>query len=191
LVLNEAVKDGNGDEVILQMTKKGSKLLHIESITDNQYVTMLAFILYNYIWIIGVNSASPFYTSDNPIVIRSKETPEELCKFHLFGKVGTEIVYPINSSLILLMFERTYYKKMLSLENGFYELGEDDVKEYNAMQVTQSYNQVFCVDDNFDLAREVCKTIPQSADKDRIRITFDDPFATKVVTQVRNTINRN
>jgi hypothetical protein len=191
LVVNEAVNQGNDDEVILEMTKEQSQLLHIAAITDNEVVQLLAYILCNYIWVIGVNNSDiPLYTSDNPVVISPQEITETSSFEQLLVKVGTEVAYPVNSNLILLLFERTHYKNMLSLENRFHELNEDVVKEYNALQVTQSYNQVFCIDDNFDLAREVCKTNPQIADKGRIRITLDDPFAKNAAAQVYNKIHR-
>jgi hypothetical protein len=88
----------------------------------------LAEILLNHIWLIGVNSTGQlFFTSDNPVVMAP----------HLessgYSSEGIEVVFPINSKLILIMLEKKYFRHKLNRERTLVPLTREYVLDYNRL----------------------------------------------------------
>jgi hypothetical protein len=72
------------------------------------------------------------------------------------------------------------------------ELTEERVEFYNGLQVEQSRRQIYCRDDAFDQASDMCAADPElSAPSDRkvsVEIVpTDDPLRSLLVTNVRAT----
>lgn len=153
------------ENVKLKLRDEVIPLKHAEHLMDNEEIIEFANILNNHIWIIGVNRTSqPFYTSDFPVVKYS----------HLGGSAGyasqgVEIAFPITSNLILIMYERTHVKLMEIFENRFIIMDRDEVVFYNSKQVFQSYRQVYCLEDKFELAERICNEHPDIRDEKRER----------------------
>ena len=113
----------------------------------------LADILLSHIWVIGVNTFSKdksFYTSDRPV---AKTHP-------LYGVAshGVQISFPLNSEIILILFERQSYKQYEVFENKIIQLTTEQIDSLNLMQVILCNRQVYCRDDNFNLVERVLKS---------------------------------
>jgi hypothetical protein len=65
--------------------------------------------LYNSIWMFGKNAtATPFFTSDNPVVIRTGDCKLTL-KVGILGK-GVHVTLPLSPSIALFCYERSFWQ---------------------------------------------------------------------------------
>lgn len=143
--------------------------LHASKILDEKFINEISVILYNHIWIIGVNyTKSPFITSDNPIV--KKGHLENILGGVGIKSEGVEIAFPLNSTLILIMFDRRYFKKYEHQDRCFMELDEDNVVYYNSLQAIQSYRQIYSCKDSFKVVEETISKNPEIKNIKRKRI---------------------
>lgn len=143
--------------------KNAESLIHARFILQNY--EEFAKKLRDFIWIIGVNvNRVPVYTSDHPVVRRA-----HLNSHGLFSE-GSEIIFPLDSELILLMFEPKFYQRFTHRDCKLMELNPDEINQYNSLQVVESYRSVFCNSDSFDLARNICLQNPELHTIERARI---------------------
>lgn len=139
-------------------------LLHPRTIPT--YVAVLT----DHIWLIGNNDTrSPLYTSDNPLVSRGHYGGTGL------ATVGIEIAFPLTPKYVLLLYERTAFQHRLGQDCQTITLNPDHVKYYNCLQVQQSFRQVFCSEDDFDLARKQCVDNPHICDLKKQRLEMVAP----------------
>ena len=114
----------------------------------------IAELLMKHIWIIGVNifSEKHFYTSDHPV---AKTSP-------LFGIASKEvqISFPLNSDVILILFEREHFKHYEPLEDKIVLLTTEQIDRLNSMQIVSSYRQIYCRNNGLDLAEQMIKNSP-------------------------------
>jgi hypothetical protein len=154
----------------LKVKKEIEPVLHAQFLADNKTIDEIALILAKHIWIIGVNNTGmSFYTSDNPIVRRGHKK-DKFMSYNGLASQGVEICYPINSQLILILYERTYFEKASSSENRFVRLNTQAVQYYNSLQVIQSYRQLYCREDDFSLVKSIGAKNPKIYSKDKNRI---------------------
>lgn len=116
-------------------------------------------------WIIGVNqTAIPFYTSDHPVVkIPHFETG--------YASEGIEILFPINYELILILREKTHPKSKEG-NRKLVILTENEVNNYNKAQVYCSNQFIYCQENKFELAQEICKEEPDVCSDLKNRVKF-------------------
>lgn len=153
-------------------TKNRKKLSHLNFIVDPDVLSDYSDVLYKHIWVIGLNHTThALYTSDHPVV----RLPHVRRPFR--GNMGIacrgiEIALPLSSKHILFLCERSHFKAYEPLEGRCIELSQPNVECYNSLQVMQSHRQVYCVNDDFDLARDICKKSPcvSSPGRDRISV---------------------
>ena len=158
--LLEEFDDLNRAEYSVERGKDMSSLVQAGMIFDED--TLLRFVegLLTHIWIIGKNNTeNPLYTSDNPVV-RTPHYSDPYKSYSGLGSYGIEIAFPLNSQLILLLFERNAFKNHLDKENKIISLDDENVEYYNSFQVSRSYQRVFCSSNNFKLIREMQQTHP-------------------------------
>lgn len=150
------------------------KLLHLSYLTDNSAIQRLSSRFANMVWIIGRNSTSqPVYTSDSPIV-RHRNPPKD-DPDRVNSDVGLVFVFPLNSHFLLFMAERYMATqvskvKISELDRQTIEFSDTDLRFCNKLQVAQSRQYVYCLNDDFNFAREVCWDEPRICDPDRERI---------------------
>jgi hypothetical protein len=53
-----------------------------------------------------------------------------------------------------------FFKELKKNDRKFIYLNEDNVTYYNSLQVLQSYRQIYCLSNNFDLADDIYKQNP-------------------------------
>ncbi|MEH2249481.1 DUF4238 domain-containing protein [Nostoc sp.] len=122
-------------------------LFYISNILDQGSDSEISKILSSHIWLFGVNSTSiSLWTSDNPIAIKPHEDFGSVLASH-----GVQIVYPISSKHLLIMFESSFWNKFKSFDGMSFPLSEDDVKSYNKLQANQCCRQTYSSKKDFEL----------------------------------------
>lgn len=147
--------------------------MHSQKIFDQKDVERMSDDLERHFWVVGVNNTKHlFYTSDHPVVRRGNQTQQGR---HLVGvrDPGIEFAFPLDSRHILLILERTHFADWRRYDNRGIVLSADQVRDYNAIQVMRSSQRVFCADDDFDLAREICAAHPEVCDPNRPRVRVE------------------
>ncbi|VXC01078.1 conserved hypothetical protein [Exiguobacterium sp. 8A] len=138
-----------------------------ESITHASHMfdvgESVAQALFNHVWFIGVNESTlPIYTSDNPVVQYSHGPQNELFSSGGIASFGTEIAFPINEKLILIMYEREYWETVgKQRENIFISLSESNITFYNSLQVFQSNSQIYSANEEFSTIKEILERSPE------------------------------
>jgi hypothetical protein len=116
---------------------------------------------------IGINdTGQPLYTSDHPVVKHRHKD------FSGYSSEGIEIVYPLDKRILIIILEKNHFKKCISLDRKLYPLTFEDIHYYNGLQVFQSNRMVFCSEDKFDLAREICQKYSEVGYEEKNRIQF-------------------
>jgi|GEM_PF-2747247 len=116
--------------------------------------------LTKHIFLVGVNNSStPFWTSDNPVIHTCHIKP--FSTWEGLEAEGTEILYPLNHRLILVLRERTYFADDQSFDGKCKEFTEQEVIEANANQLAQCSRQVYSPSDDWWVADEVIKLYPE------------------------------
>lgn len=155
-------------EVLIDEKVRERELLisHIKSLLDKTYLQKFTEVLFNHIWIIGINRSSlPLWTSDNPLVRRAWKEGETG-----FASEGIEVAFPVNPKLILIMCDKSYYRCMQSLNRRFLNLQENEVVYYNNLQVSNSNRQLYSINNNFELAAKACSDYPEIKARNRWRV---------------------
>lgn len=147
--------------------------LHAAQLFDRAKVEGMARDLVRHLWVIGINETEhPFYTSDHPVVRRAN--------LHANGSPligandpGIEFAFPLDNRHILLILERTHFAVCAQLDRRSARLPPDMIRDYNALQVLRSNQRIYCANDDFDLAREVCTANPEICDPKRPRVVVE------------------
>ena len=142
---------------------EGLAVVHAKFISD--HYSEIAQILSDHIWIIGVNdTVQPLFTSDHPVVRHSWLSSTGI------ASEGVEIAFPLNSTAILIMREKRYFRKFDKQDSKLFPLTLEDVEHYNRLQIYNSNRFVFCSVDCFDLVQVVCQQEPEICSEGRRRI---------------------
>lgn len=139
-------------------------------------VQAIAHTLYEHIWLIGINrTEQPLYTSDAPVARRAhKKDPYGIISYAGFGSEGIEIALPITPQYILILCEAKFHRHMADKNDRAIILDNPEfIKYYNSLQVAQSYRQIYCPSDSFDLAKEMCESHPGLCNPNRDRIVVE------------------
>jgi hypothetical protein len=145
-------------------------VVQYEYLTDPKVIKDFVKILTSPLWVFWVNKTSKlFYTSDNPIVKNSN-----LKKHGILGSPATEVFYPLTSRIALVLIDRRYAQTrqpdMFDYHNKFFFIrDEKEVDRHNYLQVIQSYRQVYCAEDDFELAKKICMENPEIRNPKRDR----------------------
>jgi hypothetical protein len=148
--------------------------LHSQKIFDQESVKRMAGDLERHYWVVGINKTEHlFYTSDHPVVRRSnRRAPDGRLMVGILD-TGVEFVFPLDSRHILLILERTHFADWRKHDNRGIVLSAEQVRDYNSLQVMRSNQRIFCADDDFGLAREVCTAHPEIRDPNRPRVRVE------------------
>lgn len=130
--------------------------------------------LMNHIWVVFVNhSPLPFYTSDHPVA-RTPHTQHPLLSMSGYNSEGIEIAFPVSPKVLITLSERKFFKDLEAIENSILEVtDEQNVICYNAMQVSDSFRQVFSSTNAFGLVEEMITTHDYLRDPARKRVGYD------------------
>jgi hypothetical protein len=167
----------------------GMSALHAQQIFDQALVERMSSDIERHYWVIGVNDTPHlFYTSDHPVVRRGNRTAEDGRVLLGPRDLGFEFVFPLDSRHVLLILERTYFANWRQHNNMAVLLTAEQVSDYNRLQVMRSCQRVYCAQDDFELARQVCRDHPEVRDPARPRVRVDSTPAepTGVSGQMRS-----
>ena len=148
-------------------------LHHDAFILNFPYQRKWAAILHNHIWQVGVNNTKqPFYVSDNPVVKWNhlSDPNNILRRISGIGSPGIEVAFPLTPKYILILCDRHVFGQLQSKDGTLVEINEDNVMYYNSLQILQSYRQVYCPTDSFELAQRMCQDSPLLSDSSRSRL---------------------
>ncbi|MCZ7625981.1 MAG: hypothetical protein C3F12_11425 [Candidatus Methylomirabilota bacterium] len=147
--------------------------LHSQKIFDQEAVKRMSDDLTRHYWVVGINNTEHlFYTSDHPVVRRGNQTQQGRRLVGILDP-GIEFVFPLDSRHILLILERTHFANWQKNDHRGIVLVADQVRDYNSLQVMRSSQRVFCENDDFHLAREVCVAHPEVRDPNRPRVIVE------------------
>jgi hypothetical protein len=147
--------------------------MHSQKMFDQEIVERMSDDLERHYWVVGINNSNLlFYTSDHPVVRRGNQTQGGR---RLVGvrDPGIEFAFPLNSRHILLILERTHFADWRKHNNRSVGLSTGQVRDYNSLQVMRSNQRIFCAEDDFALAREVCAAHPEVRDPNRPRVVVE------------------
>lgn len=136
---------------------------------DLDHHKKLSMTLFHHTWQLGINrTASPFYTSDHPVALY---LPERYRSNNVrgIGSFGIQIAFPITPTYIILLMDRLAYADRIPFDGWHLILDEKQVESFNKQQVIDSYQQIICNEDDFDLAEKVCAEMPSICDPERQR----------------------
>jgi hypothetical protein len=151
-------------------------IVHAQQFYDEDAVVQLSVIINQHIWLVGINrTVQPFYTSDHPVAKKANlHHPGR--SFNGLRSPGIEIAFPLSSRHILVMLERTHFKKLERFDGRAVLMDPIRVEHFNSLQVMKCHRQVYCEADQFEQAEGVCRRHPEmcSPDRPRVRVTQTD-----------------
>lgn len=134
---------------------------------------MLGGALLKHIWYLGRSpTEGVLYTSDHPFVRRAHYQHPHMSHLGL-ASPGIELACPLNPSYVLVLVDRAAFCKYEEMDNKVLELQADNVTYYNSLQVFQSYRQVYCSSNAFELGLRICRERPFVRDPDRKRVIVE------------------
>ncbi len=125
-------------------------------------------------WIIVENKTQmPFYTSDHPFTrIAHKINP--LLSNAGIRSEGIEIAFPISSKFIIILLEKSFFKKYEKYHQKKIIFNDiENINFYNWLQIKDSYRQVYCETECFQLVKKSLTISPYLFDIDRPRIKVE------------------
>lgn len=152
---------------------QGMAAMHSRKIFDQEAVERMSDDLERHYWVVGINNTEHlFYTSDHPLVRRGNQTRGGRRLVGILDP-GIEFAFPLDSTHILLILERTHFTDWLKNDNRGIVLSSDQVRDYNSLQVMRSSQRVLCADNDFHLASEVCAAYPEIRNPNRPRVVVE------------------
>lgn len=169
--------------------KDAASALHGQFMWNPEFVSKVAAILCNHIWVIGINqTSSPLYTSDTPVVRRAHKSqpaflprPDNGSAFERaidivieskrpgISSEGVEIVFPLSPEYVLIFLERKFFKSLEDKDGWRLVLGPAHVEDLNILQVLQSYRQIYSHTNDFSLVEKICAKYPDVCSPKRER----------------------
>ncbi len=157
-------------KVKISMQEVTLPAVHAEQMFDASMLQIMADSLLWHYWVVGKNDTDqPFYTSDHPVVRRAHCQNDER-KMLGARDPGIEYAFPLDSSHILLILERTHFAEWKQYNNKCRPLTLEQVQDYNGLQVMRSCQRVYCAKDDFSVARQLCAAHPEIRDPNRPRV---------------------
>jgi hypothetical protein len=151
-------------------------IVHAQQIFDEDQVVELATILNQHIWFVGINrTIQPYYTSDHPVA-KKANLHHSGRSFNGLRSRAIEIAFPLSSRHILVMLERSYFRKMEHLDGLAVSMDPVGIEHFNSLQVMKCHRQVYCEADQFEQAQGVCQRHPEMCmpNRPRVQVTQTD-----------------
>lgn len=147
---------------------------HARHLLNPRLVAELGATLSLHIWLIyAAPKKFPLYTSDHPLALHS-HTPNPLRGVGP-RSFGTELQFALSPGYLLCLVERRWLETavppLIELDGMLGgSLAPENVAFQRSLQVRDSRRFLFCSEDDFDLAREMCESHPELRDPNRTRI---------------------
>ena len=150
-------------ELEMTLDKERWPYVHAMFLLDIKRIEEMALTLQRHIWLVSVAPAKrALFTSDNPI-IKLPHASHPVLKMSGFSSPGIQIVYPLSPNHSLNLFERTFWKEFERFDRKVFDipLADANIDFDNSIQVQHSARFIYCREDNFSLAREMCNKTPE------------------------------
>lgn len=162
------------------MTEEALRESQVRMLLDLPTIMDFSNILASHIWIIGHRHPQQcFYTSDEPVT-KYGNIHHPFRGTDGINSKGVEVHLPLSPDYSLTLYERSHFKWMESKDGTIQELTDPLEMTYSRKwAVMYSSRFVFCQEDDFDLARDICNREPHWRDPDRPRFTSnhdDEPL---------------
>ncbi len=170
--LADSLMDVNfpGKKVKVTVGDKEMSAWHLKKIFDDKTVEGMSDCLRRHLWIVGINNSDHLsYTSDHPVVRRGNRTDNGRRLVGILDP-GIEFAFPLDSRHVLLILERTHFADWQKYDCRAVFLSDDQVRDYNSLQVMRSSQRIYCAEDDFSAARQVCASHPDIRNPDRPRV---------------------
>ncbi|RYX81984.1 DUF4238 domain-containing protein, partial [bacterium] len=128
--------------------------IHAEIFADEELLLEITNLITSKHWVFYVTSSKDFYTSDNPIFVKSY-LPNQKTHYEGFGMKGAEIIFPLGSSVLLTLWDENYFNEKQNMADNFHCIDANSKIEYNRHQYLHATKQIYSEKDNFDLIREI------------------------------------
>lgn len=130
--------------------KKNSKLIHLQTLVDNEFISKLTSYIADSTWMFIYNETNiPFIISDNP-VCRAPRYQESINKEGIeitsFISEKLDISFPLSPNLAISIFrsDTPHYEKFKKYKNRLVPaLKEDHIHSINKIQCLMAYEKIF------------------------------------------------
>lgn len=153
------------DDIDVQIGKESIKLDHAGFILDMDRILDFTQCFLKHVWVIYINRTKiPFWTSDAPIAVNPMKNGYRSGKG--IAAKGVEILLPLSNKVTLGMYDseeygEIFYKLTGKVNRLYIEIKDEDrVKQFNQLQVRESYRCIFSSGEDFSVAQELCKKYP-------------------------------
>jgi len=171
--LAESYPDLKGSAIRAEADEQWLGLFQTAQLFNPEMLRMLTSALLDHIWFLGHScTGRALYTSDHPFVRRAHYQQPHMGTLGL-ASPGIELACPLSSSYVLVLSDRVAFREYEDRDNKVLDLEADNVTYYNSLQVLQSYRQVYCSANAFELALQICRERPYVRDPDKIRVVVE------------------
>lgn len=171
--LVERHPDLDGSAISAEADEQWLSLFQTAQLFNPKMLRVLASALLDHIWYLGRSpTEGVLYTSDHPFVRRAHYQQSHMSNLGL-ASPGIELACPLSPSYVLVLIDRIAFCKYEDIDNKVLGLEADNITYYNSLQVFQSYRQVYCSANAFELALRICRERPFVRDPDRKRVIVE------------------
>jgi len=149
-----------GDESINDLkidVKCEVPVLHAQlTYLNNETLMDFADAIANNIWMFLVSKNGDFYTSDFPIVVEPhvKNAPP---MYMGLAQYGGELTYPLSPDLMLIIFDRAYFKEKEEYDCTFSIIDDKEIRRQNMLRYFYAKRHVFSKKKDFNLINMIYK----------------------------------
>ena len=140
------------DSFSLEFDDELQSLEHFNIYGNQELINSYQDQLIDKIWIFYVADDKNVYTSDNPIAIKP-HIPNQPNIYSGFGMNGVEVIFPLNHSLILTIWDEKHFIDKQPMDNTFRLLTPKLLREYNLYQYFFSNYETYCRNEEFSLIK--------------------------------------
>jgi hypothetical protein len=143
-----------GDESINDLkidVKCEAPVLHAQlTYLNNETLMDFADAIASNIWMFLVSKNGDFYTSDFPIVVEPHVKNARPMYMGL-AQYGGELTYPLSPSLVLVVFDRVYFKEKDEYDCTFSIANDKEIRRQNMLRYLYAQRHVFSSKKDFSL----------------------------------------
>jgi hypothetical protein len=145
--------------------------LHLHILWNSKLVQEIGDHLATFVWVLTANHSDvPYWTSDNPVLVKDRESKHWLSGPRVFD-TGVQVIFPVSPVHMLYCMEPEGWASTKRFDGSISPVTITDymVQHENSGQVGMSTRWVFAPDRDFSFATEFCERNPWIKHPDRER----------------------
>ncbi|MCP4417882.1 MAG: DUF4238 domain-containing protein [Chloroflexi bacterium] len=154
----------DGDlELIKALSNEDERAIHAFIFMQDEMINNWVEILADQIWTFARNTTvSPFYTSDNPVLFKTKDSKFWTPPKNLIED-GVQIIFPLSPDIVLYIVEKTYFSSLKPFDGKLspVEFTKFMVDHENSGQVGMCKRFIFSCRNDFAFAKEYLDSNPR------------------------------